>query len=254
MTPHSVDVDRKPTRRAVLAAAAASIASVARADMAGLVEPHMRLIRPGGARPAVAITLDACPGAFDPRIATALVQAGVPATIFVCAPWMRRNPQALTFLLAHPAIFSLQNHGARHLPCVLGERRVWGLAPAGTLAQVRDEIAGGARAVAEATGRPPTWFRGAAAVYSPPALDLIRQMGFGVAAFSLNGDEGASLPAAQVAARVGAAEDRDVVISHINQPLRSSGAGVASGVLRLRQLAVLFVRLDAIGPDGVTYT
>jgi len=253
MTPHHVDVDRKPTRRALLVAAAASIASPARAGLAGLVEPHMRLVRPGGPRPNLAVTLDACPGAFDPRIATALVQAGVPATIFVCAPWMRRNPQALAFLLAHPAVFSLQNHGARHLTCVLGGRQVWGLAPAGDLAQIRDEVAGGARAVTEATGRPPTWFRGAAAVYSPPALDLIRQMGFGVAGFSLNGDEGASLPAARVAARVGGAKDRDVLISHINQPLRSSGAGVADGVLSLRRQGVRFVRLDAIRPSEVTY-
>jgi len=214
----------------------------------------MRLLRTVGPRPSIAITLDACPGGFDPRIAAALVQGGVPATIFVCAPWMRRNPYALAFLLAHPELFSLQNHGARHLTCVLGARRIWGLAPAGDLAQVRDEVAGGARALAEATGRPPTWFRGAAAIYSPPALDLIRRMGFGVAGFSLNGDEGASLPAAKVAARVGAAKNRDVVISHINQPLRSSGAGVAEGVLKLRQLGARFVRLDALGPRDVDLT
>jgi len=255
MTPRITAVDRKPTRRAVLtAAAAASIASTARADPAGLVEPHMRLTQPSGSRPTVAITLDACPGAFDWRIANALVQGGVPATIFVSAPWMRRNPPALAFLLAHSDLFSLQNHGARHLPCVIGAERVWGLAPAGDLGRVRDEVAGGARAVAEATGRPPTWFRGAAAIYSPPALDLSRQMGFGVAAFSLNGDEGASLPAANVAARIGAAVDRDVVISHINQPLRASGPGVASGILRLRQQGVRFVRLDAIRPSDMTYS
>jgi peptidoglycan/xylan/chitin deacetylase (PgdA/CDA1 family) len=254
MPPHSVDVDRKPTRRALLAAAAASIASVARAEPDRVVEPHMRLVRTGGSRPTVAITLDACPGGFDGRIATALVEGGVPATIFVCARWMRRNPQPLAFLLAHPGVFSLQNHGARHLPCVLDDQPIWGLAPAGDLAQVRDEVAGGARAVAEASGRPATWFRGAGAIYSPAALDLIRRMGFGVAAFSLNGDEGASLPAARVAARIGAARDLDVVISHINQPLRASGAGVAEGVLRLRQQGVRFVRLDAVRPGGVIYS
>ena len=213
----------------------------------------MRLLRAGGARPSVAITFDACPGGFDPRIATALVQGGVPATVFVCGRWMRRNPGALAFLLAHPDIFSLQNHGAQHLACVLGDRRVWGLAPAGDLAQVQTEVADGARAVTQATGRRPTWFRGAGAIYSPPALDLIRRMGFGVAGFSLNGDGGATLPAHKAAALIGAARDRDVVIAHINQPLRSSGAGVASGVLNLKQRGARFVRLEALRPSDFVY-
>jgi peptidoglycan/xylan/chitin deacetylase (PgdA/CDA1 family) len=244
-----------PTRRAVFAGAAAAIASPAEAtSLAGLVEPKMRLLHSVGPQPRVAITLDACPGRFDPRIAAALVQGGVPATIFVCAAWMRHNPQPLAFLLAHRDLFSLQNHGARHLACVLDSRRVWGLTPAGDLAQVQAEVAGGAQAVAEATGRPATWFRGAGAIYSPPALDLIRRMGFAVAAFSLNGDLGASAPAAQAAARVGAANDRDVVISHINQPLRSSGAGVAAGILDLKRRGMLFARLDNLKPGDVTYS
>jgi peptidoglycan/xylan/chitin deacetylase (PgdA/CDA1 family) len=254
MPAHPLEVDPRPTRREVLVAGAAAIASPASTDLAGLVEPKMRLLHTGGARPSVAVTLDACPGRFDPRIAATLVQAGVPATIFVCGTWMRHNPQPLAFLLAHPDIFSLQNHGARHLTCVLGARRIWGLTPAGDLSQVHAEVADGARAVAQATGRNPTWFRGAAAVYSPEALDHIRGMGLAVAGFSLNGDQGASLPAAQAAARIGAASDGDVVISHINQPLRPSGAGVAKGVLDLKQRGVRFIRLDALRPGDVVYS
>jgi len=219
--------------------------------MDGLVEPKMRLAPTAGARPSVAITLDACPGAFDARVASALVQAGAPATIFVCATWMRRNRDGLAYLLAHPDVFSLQNHGARHLTCVLGERRIWGLTPAGDLAHILAEVADGARAVAEAAGHSPTWFRGAGAVYSPPALELIGRMGFQVAGFSLNGDEGASLPAAATVARIGAAGDGDVIISHINQPLRASGAGVARGILNLRQRGANFVRLDRLTHDQV---
>ena len=235
----------------MLAAGLSAIALPAVAEPEKLVEPKMRLLRSGGAAPSVAVTLDACPGGFDWRVATTLVQAGAPATIFVSAAWMRHNPYGLAFLLAHPDIFSLQNHGARHLTCVLGASRIWGLTPAGDLAQVRIEVAEGARALAEATGRAPTWFRGAGAIYSPSALTLIRQMGFGVAGFSLNGDEGATLSAVGTAQRIGAAIDRDVVISHINQPLRSSGAGVAGGILKLKQRGVRFVRLDHVGPGEV---
>jgi peptidoglycan/xylan/chitin deacetylase (PgdA/CDA1 family) len=254
MPPCCAGVDPRPTRRGVLATAAAAIVSPHTNSLAGLIEPKMRLPGAGGARPAIALTFDACPGRFDPRVAAALVQAEVPATVFISGPWMRHNPEALAFLLAHPDVFSLQNHGARHLTCVLGDRRVWGLAPAGDLLEVYAEVANGARLVAGATGRDPTWFRGAGAIYSPPALDLIRSMGFGVAAFSLNGDEGATASTAEAAARIGAARDGEVVISHINQPLRPSGAGVAEGILDLKQRGVRFVRLDTLRPGDVVYS
>jgi peptidoglycan/xylan/chitin deacetylase (PgdA/CDA1 family) len=155
--------------------------------------------------------------------------------------------------LAHPHLFSLQNHGARHLACVIGARRIWGLTPAGDLRGVQAEVQDGARLVAEATGRRPDWFRGAGAIYSPSALDLIRRLGFSVGGFSLNGDGGATLPAAAVAARIAAARDGDVVISHINQPHRASGQGVAAGVLALRRRGARFVRLDTLKAADEVY-
>jgi peptidoglycan/xylan/chitin deacetylase (PgdA/CDA1 family) len=258
MSPRAASVEAAPTRRAALALAAAALAVPAAvpawAGPAGIVTPVMRLAGKPGWPPRVAVTFDACPGHFDLRIVAVLVDAGVPATIFVSGGWMRQNPKALAFLMTRPDLFSLQNHGARHLACVLGDERIWGLTPAVDLAGVAAEVEGGARSLAEATGKRPTWFRGAGAIYSPPALDLIRRLGFGVAGFSLNGDEGASLAAAAAAARIGAASAGDVVISHINQPLRASGEGVAKGVLALRRKGVRFVRLDALKPADVIYS
>lgn len=259
MSPRAPNVEAAPTRRTALALAASAIAAQewAAPVWAGptvIVTPGMQLARRGAGGPRVAITLDACPGGFDPRIAAALVQARIPATIFVSAIWMRQNRPALALLLAHRDLFSLQNHGARHLACVLGERRIWGLTPAVDLAGVKTEIENGASAVAAATGRRPAWFRGGGAIYSPEILPLIRQLGFAVGGYSLNGDVGASLPAAAVAARIGAAGDRDVTISHINQPHRASGAGVAAGILALKRRGVRFVRLDALKPTDVTYS
>ncbi len=206
-----------------------------------LVEPILRL--PPSDKPTVALTLDACPGAFDERLARALADNAIPATIFVTTPWMRRNPTGLAFLLAHRDLFSLQNHGDRHLPPVLGSRTVYGLKPAGTLDAIRTEVALGSAAVAAASGEIPKWYRGAAALYSPEALAPIRQMGFGIAGFSLSADAGASLPAATVAARIAKARDGDVIIGHVNQPLRPSGAGIAAGVVTLKRQGMAFVRL-----------
>ena len=253
MSPLAASVETAPTRRSALALAAAAAAVPAWAGLPGIVAPVMRLAGRASAPRQVAITFDACPGGFDPRIAAALVEGAVPATIFVSGVWMRQNPKALAFLLAHPELFSLQNHGARHLACVLGERQIWGLTPAVDLAGVATEVEDGARAITAVTGRRPAWFRGAGAIYSPPALDLIRRLGFRVAGFSLNGDEGATLPAAAAAGRIGAARAGDVVISHINQPLRASGEGVAKGIVALRRQGARFVRLDALKPLDVIY-
>lgn len=209
----------------------------------GLVEPALRL-RPQSGPRRVAVTLDACPGWFDPRIARMLVARRIPATIFITAVWMRMNPQGLAFFLKHPDIFTLENHGALHLPPVLGAQRVYGLRVAGSWPAIIAEIDGGAEAIQRVTGRAPLWYRGAAGLYTPSVVPRIEGLGVRVAGYSLNSDCGASLPAEQVAARIIAAQDGDVIEGHINQPHRASGAGIAAGLAALQESGVCFVRLN----------
>ena len=87
------------------------------------------------------------------------------------------------------------------------------------------------------------WYRDATALYSTDALGLIRQMGFRIAGFSLNADFGASLPADKVTERLLTAMDGDVIIGHINQPKRSSGAGIVAGIVALKAQGFTFVKL-----------
>jgi hypothetical protein len=68
-------------------------------------------------------------------------------------------------------------------------------------------------------------------------------MGYKIGGYSLNGDQGASLLAPVVARRISAARDGDVIISHINQPTRSAGEGVAKGILALQAKGMKFVKL-----------
>lgn len=208
----------------------------------GLVEPVLRLSPSSGRR--VAVTLDACPGHFDPRIADMLVARKIPATIFITAVWMRMNPQGLVFFLKHPEIFTLENHGALHLPAILGTRRVYGLKIAGNWPAIEAEIAGGAEAIYQVTGRHPVWYRGAAGLYTPSVVPRIEELGVRVAGYSLNSDAGASFPAPLVFARIKAARDGDVIEGHINQPHRASGAGIAAGLAALQEAGVQFVRLN----------
>jgi peptidoglycan/xylan/chitin deacetylase (PgdA/CDA1 family) len=230
------------TRRGLIAAVAAP---AARAGAASLVEPVLCL--PAGTA-GVALTLDACPGGFDNRIAKELVAANIPATIFVTSLWMRWNPAALAFLLARSDLFRLENHGAHHLAAVLGKTTMFGVPAAGTLQAIRQEVDDAAAAIMAATGRRPVWYRGATGRYSPEAIGLVHELGFGVAGYSLVADAGASLPAAAVAARLARAKPGDIIIGHINQPHRSSGEGIVAGIIGLHRQGMPFSHVpDPVG-------
>jgi peptidoglycan/xylan/chitin deacetylase (PgdA/CDA1 family) len=212
----------------------------------GLLEPKLILKTPGDGRATVALTLDACPGGFDAKLVQALIDWRVPATFFVTGAWIRSNPLGLATLVAHPDLFAIGNHGAHHVPAVLGDRHIFGLRVAGDLEAVREEVGRGEDAIIAATGAKPLWYRGATALYSPAVLPEIERMGFAIAGFSLNGDMGASLPAESVAQRIALAKDGDVIIAHANQPNRPSGAGVIKGVRALLDRDVRFAKLDAV--------
>jgi peptidoglycan/xylan/chitin deacetylase (PgdA/CDA1 family) len=239
---------RRRTLLALLTALplALPLPAYARIRSDGLIEPALT-IEPGGkAGPRVALTLDACMGEVDLRILDTLVTNKIPATLFVTGRWLANNGDALKTLLAHPELFELENHGAMHIPAVTGAEKLYGLVPAGTLAAVAAEVDGGARAMAAAGIPRPTWYRDATALYSGDALLRIRQMGYRIGGFSLNADFGASLPADKVTERMLAAKDGDVIIGHINQPKRPSGAGLAAGVLALKAKGFTFVRLKDV--------
>ena len=212
----------------------------------GLLEPRLTLKTPQDGRRTVALTLDACPGGFDAKIISALVEWQVPATIFMTGAWIHSNPIGLAAILSHPDLFAIGNHGAHHVPAVLGGGSLFGLRVAGDMAAIRDEVGRGEEAILAATGSKPVWYRGATALYSPSAVPAIESMGFSIAGYSLNADMGASLPGEVVAYRMRQAKDGDVIIAHTNQPSRPSGAGVIAGVRALLDQDVRFVRLDAL--------
>lgn len=218
-----------------------------------LREPRLTIAQGGPERPQVALTLDACMGRADMRILSTLVDNRIPATIFVTARWLARNEAAVKIFRAHPDLFELENHGQSHVPAVLGDKPVYGIRPAGTLAAVTSEVEGGQSALLAAAGVKAGWYRDATALYSPEALALIRHLGLKVAGFSLNGDQGASLLASDAAHRIAHAQDGDVIIAHINQPGRPAGQGVAEGILALKARGFTFVRLEDVatfGDDG----
>jgi len=194
--------------------------------------------------PTVALTLDACGGGFDDRIVRFLIERRIAATIFATGKWLARNPEGLRLLLEHRDLFEIEDHGANHVPALIGPgRRVYGIAAEPDLAHLRSEVEAGASAITSATGVRPHWYRGATAFYDEQALRSIAALGYRVAGFSLNADAGATLARSEVEARVRAARDGDVILAHVNKPESAAGAGLIDGLSALSERGYRFVRL-----------
>ncbi len=232
-------------RRLLLSIIAAVAITSPAAARTHLIEPHIHIV-PQGDAPEVALTLDACMGAADMRIIGALIANQIPATIFATRRWLVHNPKVVHLLVSYPDLFEIEDHGAEHIPAVIGTDKPYGLKPAGTANGVFNEVIGGAQAVQAATGIAPKWYRGAAALYTQDAIDLIGSMGFRIGGFSLNGDFGASASQKVAEARIASAKSGDVIISHVNQPTHAAGAGVVAGVLDLKAKGFKFVRLEDV--------
>lgn len=215
-----------------------------------LVEPKLRLALPRESATRVALTFDACMGQADQRILSTLVEQRIPATIFVTARWLARNPVAIATFKAHPDLFEIENHGENHIPAIDMPVSVYGIAAAGSAEAVAREVENGAAAVEAAGFSRPVWFRGATAKYSRDSIHQIRQMGFRVAGYSINGDGGSLLGARITEQHFASAKDGDVLIAHINQPTHEAGAGVVKGLLALKARGVEFVRLSDANESG----
>lgn len=214
----------------------------------GLIEPKLSFAPPSAGVPTVALTLDACSGKVDWRIIDTLIAQHIKATIFVTGRWIAANPQALGTLVAHPDLFELEDHGLNHIPAIVGSAHPYGLLPAGTVAGVKAEVEGGAERLRRVAGVEARWYRGAAALYTADAMAAITSEGLRVAGFSLNADFGASVSQRMAAQRMQLARSGDVIIAHVNQPDRPAGAGIAEGIIALKQKGFRFVTLSEALP------
>lgn len=99
-----------------------------------------------------------------------------------------------------------------------------------------------------ATGTAPHWYRGATGEYDPEALKAIEAMGYKVAGFSVNADNGATLAKKQIVGRLKKVRSGDIIIAHLNKPDSGTGAGLAVGLQALLDEGFRFVTLrDAQG-------
>ncbi len=211
------------------------------------VEIHDRIADTVGINKRVALTLDACSGAFDEDLIQFLVRNRIPATIFATKKWLLGNPRGLAILKANLDLFDIEDHGENHIPAVIGVgRKVYGIAGEPDVLHLRREVLGGARAIENLVGVAPHWYRGATAIYDQQASDEIRRIGFKIAGFSVNADAGATLNRSQINERLRHVHGGDVIIAHMNKPASDTAEGLSTGLLELLRRGLVFVRLDAV--------
>ena len=210
------------------------------------VEVHQVLaLSVGTPDKVVALTLDACGGGFDRELIEFLIDRRIPTTIFATKRWLDRNQAGLSMILAHPDLFEVEDHGWRHVPAVIGDdRRVYGIVGHPDVAHLKREISVGAQAVQKATGVGPRWYRAATGEYDPEALETIEAMGYKVAGFSVNADDGATLERRVIVARMQRVKSGDIIIAHMNRPESDTAEGLAASLPQLLERGYRFVKLN----------
>ncbi|MBC2640813.1 polysaccharide deacetylase family protein [Rhodococcus wratislaviensis] len=210
---------------------------------------NTRLAVPGR---RIALTFDACGGpqgdGVDTDLLAVLEREKMPATLFLNGRWIDVN-EALTARLAANPLVELANHGTRHLPLSVTGKSAYGIAGTTSPAEVIDEVWINHQRLHAITGAPPRWFRPGTAHCDEVAASIVRDLGEHVVGFTVNGDAGATLPAAKVQAAVTSALPGSIVIMHVNRPAGATAEGLTAAVSQLRSAGVEFVTLS--GADGL---
>ncbi len=209
-----------------------------------LLLPHPRA---GSGTRRLALTLDACGGpkgkSYDAGIISLLREHQVPATIFVTSQWLKNNKETAIELAQDP-LFTLEAHGFRHRPCSVNGREAYGVKGTSSIAELVGEVEANVREIERLSGRRPLWFRSGTAFYDEVAVEIIHELGLGVAGYTVSLDEGATLPARTVAQRLLTAQDGAILLAHMNHPEKGTGKGLAQAIPKLKAEGVEFVVLD----------
>lgn len=211
----------------------------------GLEAPGVLTRLPPGSQ-GIALTFDFCGGpggsGYDQALLDTLRQRHVPATLFLNSRWIAANPAMARQLAADP-LFEIANHGTSHKPLSTAGNTAYGIPGTRNAGDVYDEIMPNDAALEGITGKRPRYFRPGTAYMDDVAVDILNALGVKPAGFSINGDGGATFPAAVVAKEVGRARAGDVVLCHGNHPNGGTAEGVKQAVDRLLGAGMSFTHL-----------
>jgi peptidoglycan/xylan/chitin deacetylase (PgdA/CDA1 family) len=131
------------------------------------------------------------------------------------------------------------------------DKTVYGIPGEPDVVHLRREVVEGGRAVEKAVGVAPHWYRGATGEYDAQSVREIGKLGYKIAGFSVNADNGATLKKRTIEKRLARVKAGDVIIAHMNKPESDSAEGLAVGLAALLKAGFVFVRLDRVELQAV---
>ena len=215
------------------------------------MEPEGTLTRAKDAGKVVALTFDACDGrknGYDKALIDWLIENKIPVTLFVNARWIDAHRALFLELAANP-LFEIGNHGTRHRPLSVTGKSAYGIRGTANVGEAFDEVEGNAEKIEALTGKRPLFFRSGTAHYDDVAARLVQTMGYGIAGFAVNGDDGATVPARTVKRNLLSVRGGDVVLCHMNHPGSGTFPGIKQAVPILKERGFRFVTLSELIKD-----
>jgi peptidoglycan/xylan/chitin deacetylase (PgdA/CDA1 family) len=214
------------------------------------IEIHQRIASPTNGTEKnnkIALTLDACSGAYDDDLIQFLIRNRIPATLFITKKWIDRNYKGAQILRNNLHLFALEDHGENHVPAVIGKgRKVYGIAGEPDVLHLRREVLEGAKAIYNLSGTHAHWYRGATAIYDRQAALEIEKLGFKIAGFSVNADAGGTLSQNKIIENMRHVKAGDVILAHMNKPRGYTAESFSIALLELLKRGLVFVRLDQV--------
>ncbi|GAC1377136.1 MAG: polysaccharide deacetylase family protein [Pseudarthrobacter sp.] len=201
----------------------------------GMQLPGILTKLPAGST-GIALTFDCCGGpggnAVDQALIDTLQKTGTPATFFLNFRWIQANPGTAKSLAENP-LFSIGNHGTRHVPLSVTGRSAYGIPGTASAAEIYDEVMLNQDALHTLTGKTARYFRPGTAHLDNIAVRIVQTLGLVPVAFAINGDGGATYPASIVSREISKAKAGDIVIAHANHPRGATAAGIAGALQAL---------------------
>jgi peptidoglycan-N-acetylglucosamine deacetylase len=200
-------------RRRLFAVAAASAVLVVMVALAVGRGASGILERGPGDRPWVALTFDADPSGYDPRIVRTLRRTETPATIFVTGHWAEGHADVVRELAADP-LFELESHGHSHAAFTAG---CYDLPAVTTRDAKQQELAQATAVLTRLTGVAPRYFRFPGGCFEDGDLGLVAAYGQVPVQWDVvSGDSYEHDPAAVARAVVEGARPGSIVVMHLN--------------------------------------
>ncbi len=194
----------------------------------------------------VALTLDACGSendGYDKKLMNFLIKENIPATLFINYRWIDKNKDIFMELADNP-LFSIQNHGYRHLPLSINGKSVYNIKGTNNVEEVMEEVLYNEEKIKKLIGKEAKYFRTGTAYYDEVAVQIVNELGKKVIAYNVLGDAGATYSKKEVKEAFLSVNPGDIILAHMNHPESETAEGIMDAIPELKEKGYQFIRLE----------